>query len=533
MDTIGLPPVLLISFSFMILLLSILVKTRTYVYHYLALTASIIVFLITTYNMQLVLKSNYPIIYKMGGWPPPIGIIYEVDALSALLGVLTSLVTFLVIVYSWWYIQGHLNTPYYYSLLLGLEAGLIGIFYTGDIFNLFVMLEVTGITSYALVAYYRSNKKAIEASVKYSLFGLIAGLLYFLACVLTYSSYGTLTMGFIASLSRPIYSYVFPELSYFVWGNILGAASLILALCIWTFTFISGVFPNHYWLPDAHPAAPSPISAVLSGLVVNAGLYSLIRFFYTIFGIYDKYSLFESIGIYAKTLLLITGCISVVYASLMMIIQVDAKRLVAYSTIIHTSLIFTSISLGSYYALKASIYHIITHSIAKALLFLSVGIIVKISSTRDIREILPIGKKNPILALALILSSLSLIGVPPLAGFFSKLYMYKAFVLSNSDILIVVLLISTGLAMVGYVKLIYALVFKPERTTINSELINKTYDARAMLPVIIMMLLLLVLNPLLLDEILSRTASELLTPTYYATSALNMFIEYFLELSGG
>lgn len=532
MNTIGAPPVLLISFSFIILLLSVLVKSRNYVYHYLALISSAIVFIVTLYNLQSVMKSGIPIVYKMGGWPPPIGIVYEVDTLSALLGVLTSLVVLLVVVYSWWYIDNHPNAPYYYSLLLGLEAGLIGIFYTGDIFNLFVMLEVTGITSYALVAYYKNNKKAIEAAVKYSLFGLIAGLLYFLACVLTYSSYGTLTMGFIASLSRPIYSFVVPDLNYFVWGNILGATGLILALCIWTFTFISGVFPNHYWLPDAHPAAPSPISAVLSGLVVNAGLYSLSRFFYTIFGIFDEYSLFQSIGFYAKTLLLVIGCVSMLYASIMMMIQVDVKRLVAYSTIVHTSLIFTGISLGGYYALKASIYHIVTHSVAKALLFLSVGIVVKLSATRNIHEVLPLGKKNPILAIAIILSSLSLIGIPPLAGFFSKLYMYKAFVISNNYILIAILLISTGLAVVGYMKLIYALIFKPEPKTISNEPANTTYDIRALLPLIIMMLLLVMLNPFSIDSILSKAASELLTPTQYANSALNKFLEYFLALGG-
>lgn len=526
MNTISIPPVILIGSSFLVVIISLISKKK-HIPRILAVTTTFIVFLLTTYNLYMIESLGKPIVYKMGGWPPPLGIIYEVDLLGALMGLLTSLVIFLVAIYSLWYLSNDANQPYYYSLLLGLEAGLIGIFYTGDVFNLFVMIEVMSITSYGLVAYYKNNRKAIEAATKYSLYGLVAGLVYFLACIMTYSSYGTLTMGLIASLARPVYINISPELNYFVWGNIIGASALIIALSIWSFTFLSGIFPNHFWLPDAHPAAPSPISAVLSGLVVNAGLYSLLRFFYTIFGIYDNFSIFYYIGTTLKTFLIIMGSLSMIYASIMMAIQSDAKRLIAYSTIVHTSLIFIGISLGNYYSVKAAIYHTITHSISKALLFLSIGVVIKMSNTRELHMMFPMGRKNPIVGFAVLISIISLIGVPPVVGFFSKLTFYQAFIKSNDYVLITVLLISTGIALIGYLRLLYASVFKPESTIMSNVDIESSLDFRVSIPLIIMIILLIILNPLIVDGLLTKTTQQLISSMNYIGSALESFMQFY------
>jgi len=341
----ALAPAVLMGFSFAAIAASPFVRSAR-AYHAAAASASAASLSLAAIVMRGVMSEGV-LVYRMGGWPPPIGIVYEVDALGAALGLLTASVLLLATVYSAWYLRGEQRAPQYYALLAGLGAGLLGILYTGDVFNLFVMIELAGISSYALVSFDRWSAEAAEAAVKYSLLGLIAGLVYFLACVLVYSSYGTLTMGFLAALSRPAIAQFAPEAQYLVWGNLVAATALVVALCAWVFTFLSGVLPNHFWLPDAHPAAPTPVSAVLSGLVVNAGVYAAMRLFYTVFGVFDATSLHRAIGEYAGPIIGALSAASMVYASLMMAAQRDVKRLVAYSTIVHTSLAFAGLSLGT------------------------------------------------------------------------------------------------------------------------------------------------------------------------------------------
>ncbi|MCS7099120.1 MAG: proton-conducting transporter membrane subunit, partial [Sulfolobales archaeon] len=399
MHSVSAAPALLVAVAFSLPLIYLKVRSVKF-FHGVSLVTTVSVFLLTLHVQHYIISRETPIVYRMGGWPPPLGIVYEVDALSALLATYTALVIVFIVAYSYWYLGEDPGTPYYYSLLLGAEAGLLGIYYTGDVFNLFVMLEVLGITCYGLVAYYRSSREAVEASFKYAFFGAIAGLLYFVAAVTTYASFGNLTMGFVAAHTRPLlrhsYQYFYQFIDVFTWGNITGAVAVIVALSLWTFTFKAGVFPNHFWLPDAHPAAPTPISAVLSGLVVNAGAYASIRFLYTIFGVYDPLSQFYHLSPYFSVVLSFIGAASAVFAPIMMLIQRDVKRLIAYSTIMHLGLVFTGFSLGTALGVKASLYHILTHAAGKALLFMSAGVAVEASKTRRITDLKAVGRLNPL-----------------------------------------------------------------------------------------------------------------------------------------
>ncbi len=513
-------PALLVAVAFALPLMHLKVKTAR-VFHDASLAAALAALALTLHAYAHVLKRGSPVLYRMGGWPPPLGIVYEVDAFSALLAAYTALIIVSVVIYSRWYLRDDPGVPYYYALLFGLEAGLLGIYYTGDVFNLFVMIEVLGIACYGLVAYYRSSREAVEAAFKYAFFGALAGLVYFLAAVLTYSGFGSLTMGFVAATSRPQFRYPYAEI--FAWGNVVGAVVLVLALAHWTFTFKAGVFPNHFWLPDAHPAAPTPISAVLSGLVVNAGAYASMRFLYTVFGVYDPLSIFHELSPYFTTVLSAVGAISAIFASLMMLIQKDAKRLIAYSTIMHLGLIFTGFSLGTELGVRAATYHILTHAAGKALLFMSVGVAIEISGTRRISELKAVGRLSPVVGASIVLSSLSLVGLPPLGGFFSKFSLYQAFIETGRFELVAVLLVSSGIALLGYLKVVQSAVFGVPPA---GEEVRRAREGAIWASFLPLLVLLIALNPPLVGELLSRASGSLVHAEGYIIEALRSFMEY-------
>ncbi len=527
MHLIAAAPVVLVATAFAIPLIYLKIKSVK-VFHAVALSVTLTVFFMTLLGYVYVSQVGEPVVYRMGGWPPPLGIVYEADSFSTLLATYTAFIIVFVTLYSSWYLGSDTGTPYYYSLLLGLEAGLLGIYYTGDIFNLFVMLEVLGITCYGLVAYYRNSKEAVEASIKYAFFGALAGLSYFLAAVITYASFGNLTMGLVAAESRPTFRLLTPFVDLFTWGNVIAAVAVILALSLWTFTFKAGIFPNHFWLPDAHPAAPTPISAILSGLVVNAGAYTSARLLYTVFGVYDPLSSFYSLSPYLGTVLSALGAFSAIFASVMMLVQNDVKRLIAYSTVMHLGLIFTGLSLGTPAGVKAATYHILTHAAGKALLFMSVGVAIEVSKTRRIPDLKAVGRLSPVVGIAIAAACFSLVGLPPLGGFFSKFALYQAYIEVGRFELVAVLLASSGIAMLGYLKVIYPTLFGSQTSDIETHRLG---GPSMLLPLIALIALLVILNPLVISLAIDSASRSLVYADRYIIKALEAFVNYIT--SGG
>ena len=462
-QSVGVIVPLLMGASFALPVFSLFIKRRSFYYTY-ACVFSGIALIATAVNTYLVIKLGKPIVYLFSGWPPPIGIVYEVDLLSATLGLLTAFIMFLITLYSVHYIKDP-GYVWYYTLLLGLEAGLLGCIYTGDVFNLFVMIEVLSISAYALVSYYRSRPQAVEAAMKYAIFGAVATTIYFLAVIFIYASYGTLAMADLAIKSRTLGpTNVF---SGGLFGNVVVATAIAIALSLWAFTYKAALFPNHFWLPDAHPEAPTPVSAALSGLVVNVGAYAVVRLLYTIFGRGSVVTGFRDVVLDA---LLILGILSGFVGALLMVVQNDVKRLLAYSTVSHMGLIFMGISLGLSNlptsvvsaGLTAALYHIINHSVGKALLFMGVGIfIVLAGGTRDLNKLNGYGRLNKLAMIAVLIGFLQLMGVPPLGGFFSKLLLYLAFVKAGMLVPAVMVVLISAISVMGYIKVIHVLWFKP------------------------------------------------------------------------
>ncbi len=393
----------------------------------------------------LVLARSYIIVYMFGGWPPPVGIFYEVDMLGALLGFLTGLVMVLVAMYSAGYMRDDDRLYLYYTLLLILEAGMLGCFYTGDFFNLFVMIEVTSIAAYILVAYHRDDPIASASSLKYAVYGALATTVFFAATITGYGCFGTLNMADMSAKLQGISSTITGG----GWGSLLIGAAVFMALSLYAFTFKSAIFPNHYWLPDAHSSAPTPVSAVLSGLVVNVGVYCTARFLYTVlYGAPDLQLVFR----YA---LLVLGGVSALLGGLLMNVQRDVKRLIAYSTILNIGFIVIGLSLGTPSGSAAAFYQVVAHSVAKAMLFLSIGIPIAVAGSRNIERLRGVGRKYPLVGVLVSIPLLALAGLPPLAVFMSEYSLMTAMIGCGAWAALGLFLAGYISGMIAYIRLFY------------------------------------------------------------------------------
>lgn len=465
--SVGLLVPSLIGLAFILPLLGTAIKNIKF-FHVYASLASLYALAAAAYNFHLVLDEGVKA-YPFGGWWPPIGISYEVDYVNGLLALLTASVMLLITIYSAWYIKDLKAAPYYYTLLLGLEVGMLGCIYTGDAFNLFVMLEVMSISAYALVGFYRSKPEAVEAAIKYGLFGAVATTLYFIGLVFIYASFGTLNMADL--VNKVTFGYNTASGPYY--GQVYAATAVALALSLWTFTFKSAIFPNHFWLPDAHPEAPTPVSAALSGLVVNVGVYAVFRFMYTIF---SPYSAVWSLRDAMLAVTLVLGLSSGLVGAFMMAIQDDIKRLLAYSTVSHLGLVLAGLSIGvstiagpdtqAYVdGLSGALYHLINHSLGKSLLFLASGVIIFMAGgTRKLDEIGGLARRSPLLASILVVGVLQLLGIPPFGGFFSKYLLYLSFVEAGMPYIAFLINAISAISLLGYVRLLYSILFKTPKT---------------------------------------------------------------------
>jgi len=509
---LGLVPVVPVTFAFFLPVLAWFLGRR--VVKPYTLTATLLTSILAALTFIEAYSSEKPLVYFFGNWPAPIGIAFEVDRMSALFALTTALIFLLVVVYSFGYMRHEKGVQYYYTALLGLEGGILGAFMTGDAFNLFVMLEVLGAASYALVAFYRSRGESVEAAFKYAIAGATGTSFYFLAMGFLYSSLGTLNM---ADLSAKFHGIDFPVTSPV--GNIEATVAIFFALALFAFTVKSANFPGHFWLPDAHPAAPSPVSAVLSGLVVAVGVYALARFIYTVFPVGGRTAMALSLA------LLFLGTASAFLGALKMLHQRDVKRMIAYSTIMHMGYLFMGLSTMTLLGLVAVVYHIVNHAVAKVLLFLSAGSYIHASGTRDIEEMAGIGRGMPLTTLGFALATLSLVGVPPLNAFFSKMLLYNA-LLEVNPVAGAVIIVTSAMAAWAYFRaLVYLWRGKPTEGHHGHEDVVEGHEDPYMAGVIIVLALAVVAlglaSPVLIDK-LAYPAAEGASPGPYIEAALEM-----------
>ncbi|MEM2389684.1 MAG: proton-conducting transporter membrane subunit, partial [Ignisphaera sp.] len=324
---LGFLPIYLMSIAISVTILSFITKDRR-IYTILSITASLIAFIISLYILILTLNSGI-LVYRFGGFPAPLGIVYTVDRLSAFLGTLSMFMLFLTSIYSSWMIRSRWLYLYYLLLFL-MATGSIGCLYTGDIFNFFVSLELLAISSYALTAFYRDSPRAIRAALRYAISGMMVTSLYLLSTFIIYGSFGTLNMADIALKTRNPNAVT--EFTGTTFGDIIVSSKVAISLMVWVFLFKSAIFPlNFAWQPYAYGEAPTPIAAAFTAIADTVGLYGLMRILYTIFG-YD--SVLADFRASILLLLRVLAIISALIGALLMNFQRDVKRFIAYSTMV-------------------------------------------------------------------------------------------------------------------------------------------------------------------------------------------------------
>jgi multicomponent Na+:H+ antiporter subunit D len=308
---------------------------------------------------------------------------------------------------------------------------------TGDLFNLFVFLEILSLSSYALVAI-TGERIAEIASFKYLIMGAISSLFILLAVGFMYALTGSLNMADIASRLADVPP--FPAM--------VAVAALTLG-----FSVKAALFPLHVWLPDAHSIAPSPVSAVLSGLVVKIGVLGMLRMYQILYEAqaFDLSALNDTI--------MWLGAISIVVGAFFAMTQEDIKMMLAYSTISNIGYIFMGLGLASSFGIIGATVHIFNHALIKATLFLGAGALIYRTGYRDLADLRGIGKAMPITTGAIAIGAVSIVGIPPTAGFVCKWYIALGAIEAGRIFFAVVLLFGALLIFVYYIRMLNAFYF--------------------------------------------------------------------------
>jgi multicomponent Na+:H+ antiporter subunit D len=364
-----------------------------------------------------------------------------VDGFSIVMITLTGLLTFILTIYSAVYYTKDAKSLRFWPLWWLLISGLNALFVSGDAFNIYVCLEIIGLSAAALVAL-QSTRAALEAALRYLLVGLLGSLFYLMAIVIIYRSHGTLDLTQIAaSASNGLPDQV---------AMILITIGLLLKIAL---------FPLHFWLPQAHANAPTPVSAILSALVVKASLYVLIKFWFEV--------LSESTTFGASQVLGCLGGVAIIYGSWKAYCATQLKVLIAYSTVAQLGYIFLLFPLSEHginnssfsgSASQAAVYFIVAHACAKAAMFLSAGNLILSQGNGDIAQLKGIATRDPLNVLVFAVAGVSLIGLPPSAGFIAKWLLLTTSIESGQWWWVVVVL-SGGLLAAMYLFKVLSLAF--------------------------------------------------------------------------
>jgi len=401
-------------------------------------------------SVYFILKVPEVSVYMVGGFAPnasvPVAIYMVIDGLTKLLLLIVSSVGFLSIFYSLSYTKQYTAENKYYVLFSLMIAGMNGIVISGDIFNIFVFLEIAALASYALVAF-GIEKQQLEASFKYQVLGGVASLMILMTIGLIYWNTGTLN---IADIAAQLISGCAsnPQNGVFL--------KFISVLLIAGFGLKAAIFPFHSWLPDAHSSAPSPISSMLSGVLIKAiGVYVIIRLFFNMFPISYEISM----------TITVLGTISMIIGGLLAIGQWDIKRLLAYSSISQMGYIVLGVGLGmlilsrggdpviAALSISGGLFHLINHSVFKGLLFLTAGSVEFSTGQRDMRKLGGLSNVLPITSSTSMIGSLAISGIPPFNGFFSKLIIIIAAIQAQYYVLALLAVLVSIITIAYFMKL--------------------------------------------------------------------------------
>lgn len=398
----------------------------------LALLASIVAFAMSV-DMLYTVSDGTVLIYALGDWAPPWGIEYRVDRLNALVAVLVSGASVLVLPFARHSVPMEVAQDrlyLFYACWLLCLTGLLGIVITGDAFNVFVFLEISSLSTYVLVSL-SQRRQAQVAAFRYLIMGTVGATFILIGIGLLYMMTGTLNMADLADrladgsgTTRPVVAAM---------GFILVGIAVKMAL-----------FPVHTWLPSAYYQAPMAVTAFLAGTATKVSLYLLVRFALSVFGADYAYNVLD-IGLP----LVVMGCLAAIVGSMSALHASDVKRLLAYSSLAQIGYMVIGISLGTVTGVAAGMLHVFNHALMKVALFIAVGCVLWQYGSVKLATFDGLGRRMPVTMAAFTVAAASLVGVPLTAGFVSKWYVVVA-VLEHGWWPVAVVVIATSLMAVFY-----------------------------------------------------------------------------------
>ncbi|MBM7833647.1 proton-conducting transporter membrane subunit [Clostridium sardiniense] len=412
----------------------------------ISIFASLLSFITTLLMIKPIFIENKILEYWMGGWEPidgaSIGIALRVDALSLFVGIIITGACLISSIYSIRYMEEDNGLSKYYMLSMLLTGSMIGFVFTGDLFNMYVMLEIMTIAAISLTAFRNHKGKALEASFKYVVIGGLGSSFILLGTVLLYMETHTLNILDISSkLSQNggVYSKV----------SILAFVMLIVGYAVKAF-----MVPCHTWPPDAHMSAPSSISMLLSGVMSKTGVYGVIRILFLIFSFTTNNAI--------AYLIIAWGIITMILGVTMALLQSDFKRLLAFHSVSQIGYIIIGIGVALFandwrgdIGLASSLFHMINHASFKCLLFLCAGAILYRTGTTNLDKVSGIGKKMPFTMGVFIVGALAISGIPPFNGFSSKWLIYYSTYNIRMPIVTIACLIVSVMTLASFIKVFY------------------------------------------------------------------------------
>ncbi len=407
------------------------------------LGVSVATFAISVTLLQMV-TANGPISYALGGWDAPWGIEYRIDLLSAYVLLIVSALNLVALLPAYQSVArevGEQRQVYFYALHLLCFAGLLGIVATGDAFNVFVFLEISSLSTYALVAL-GQNRRAVWAAYQYLIIGTIGASFFLIGIGLLYAVTGTLNMLDLAAHITEL------ENSRVV---LAAMVFIVVGICIKL-----ALFPLHVWLPNAYAYAPSIVTVFVAATATKVAIYLLIRFIYTVFiGGYPESALPLQVAF------IVLGVTGIFIASLVAIYQTNVKRLFAYSSVAQIGYIIVGLGLGTAIGLQASLLHVFNHALMKGALFMALAAVMFRIGGVELSDLAGLGKRMPWTMAAIVGGGLSLIGVPLTVGFISKWYLVLGAIEAGMWPLAVLLVAGSLLAVVYVWRIVETAYFQP------------------------------------------------------------------------
>ncbi len=385
-----------------------------------------------------------PLHYKFGGWAPPWGIEYVLDPVSAMMATLVAF--FALIAYPGATLpredQPQSNAASFQALYLLLSAGLIGIVLTGDLFNLYVFLEISSLSAYALVA--SGGDRGKVAAFRYLIIGSVAATFWVLGLGYLYALTGTLNMADMATRLP----------------GVLGSRAAVAGLSFMVIGLLikMALFPLHGWQPDAYSYAPAGAMPFISGVMAKVSAYALYRLLYDVF-------LKAGPAANALELLSWAAALSILAGSVLALGQRDVRRMLAYSSVAQIGYVILGMGIGNSFALTGAFLHIANHALMKGCAFAALGAFTARTGSSDVRALAGVAKIMPWTAAAFTIAALGIIGLPPMAGFFSKYYLLRGAVTAQAWPFVATFAISSLLSAIYFFRVIESLYLKePEQT---------------------------------------------------------------------